>query len=367
MRRKLRMLIAVLTLLLCPAVFADAESLLIVSDLHLTASGDHDAMLDAICSKAPGHDAVLLLGDAANSGRPAEHQRFRAFLERLRAEGQPQVFVLPGNHDLSSGFSALDFAVYYDDYGYAQAFSRDASTASYAVRTAGGVCLLMLDTNGYDEQAQAAYHGRVHPSTLGWLEEVLSGMPEDMPLVVCGHYPILPFTGSGNDDVTNAEALGRLLNRHSARPYLCGHRHSNYTLYADGLRQITVGTPFSWPAWAGVLETGQDGFDYRVQPLYPEGSPEYTRLREEALSLGQRMASGSLTGTSYEGDAEAMAWFMRVYTASLDGDLPLRRETLLSDENCEKWRKAEVRSMVKPWILSLLENPQEDVRRVHIP
>ena len=218
MRRKLRMLIAVLTLLLCPAVFADAESLLIVSDLHLTASGDHDAMLDAICSKAPGHDAVLLLGDAANSGRPAEHQRFRAFLERLRAEGQPQVFVLPGNHDLSSGFSALDFAVYYDDYGYAQAFSRDASTASYAVRTAGGVCLLMLDTNGYDEQAQAAYHGRVHPSTLGWLEEVLSGLPEDMPLVVCGHYPILPFTGSGNDDVTNAEALGRLLNRHSARP-----------------------------------------------------------------------------------------------------------------------------------------------------
>ena len=128
-----------------------------------------------------------------------------------------------------------------------------------------------------------------------------------------------------------------------------------------------MGTPFSWPAWAGVLETGQDGFDYRVQPLYPEGSPEYTRLREEALSLGRRMASGSLTGTSYEGDAEAMAWFMRVYTASLDGDLPLQREKLLSDENCEKWRKAEVRSMVKPWILSLLENPQEDVRRVHIP
>ena len=44
-----------------------------------------------------------------------------------------------------------------------------------------------------------------------------------------------------------------------------------------------------------------------------------------------------------------------------------KRLILLADENCRKWREAETRTVAKEWMLNLLENCPEDVRRIDIP
>ena len=104
-----------------------------------------------------------------------------------------------------------------------------------------------------------------------------------------------------------------------------------------------------------------------LAPLFREDEPAALRMKAEQQALARRMAEGSLSGTAYEGDPGAAEWFVRVFNASLSGTLPDTRRALLEDENCEKWRRAEVRSAAKGWILSLLEQPQEDVRRVFVP
>ena len=43
------------------------------------------------------------------------------------------------------------------------------------------------------------------------------------------------------------------------------------------------------------------------------------------------------------------------------------RTELLKRAGCAKWRKAQVRSVTKEWILGLLESETEDVRDVLLP
>ncbi len=359
-------LILVFFLLALP-LRARAESIFIVSDLHLRSdTSERETALSAICEAAKGHDLVLVLGDMANSGRPGEHAAVRRFLARLEAEAGAPALVLPGNHDLSGGFSPGDFRAFYADYGYDLAFSFDPSCAGYAAMTPGGLCLFMLDVNDYRAESRAALHGGVREETLSWMEGVLRALPEGTRSLCCGHYPLLPFSGSGSDDTANAEALAGLLASGGIPLYLAGHRHGNSVLRHGALTQILVGVPFAYPAWAGVLRPAAGGLDYSVQPLFPEESEEQRALASASLSLAQRMAEGSLAGTASEGDPEAVAWFVRVYVASLAGTLLSQREELRSLPGYAKWQEAAVRSMAKPWILSLVDNPPADVRHVFI-
>ena len=40
---------------------------------------------------------------------------------------------------------------------------------------------------------------------------------------------------------------------------------------------------------------------------------------------------------------------------------------LLSDENCQKWREVETRTVVKEWIIGLLENCPENIQEIAVP
>ena len=46
---------------------------------------------------------------------------------------------------------------------------------------------------------------------------------------------------------------------------------------------------------------------------------------------------------------------------------PEDRVRLLADENCLKWRQVETPTVVKKWILGLLEDPPEDVSQIKLP
>ena len=354
--------LGLMTLLLLLCRPGRAETLLFLGDLHLTAQdGALSEVLDAVCRAAREADALILLGDSANNGRPEEHRRVTAFLTRVRQETGRPVYVLPGNHDLSGRIGQADFSALYEDFGYAQAAYRHDSSLSYAVQTAGNTWLVMLDLNRYEGsggQGQADAYGWVSDSLLAWLEDVFSKIGGGRNAVVCAHYPIQPVL---TETVADGEKLFALLERQDVRLYLCGHRHLHETWQGGGVRQITVGMPQSDPCCLGRLQKGENGWSYTLQPLFDEGDAFFETRREETRQLGLRMALGSLRGTPYEDGQEVAEWFAQVFCLYMEGRLSEHRDRLLADESCEKWRQAGVRQAPGPWIISILENTGESV------
>ena len=202
MKRSLAALVCLMLLCACgtsddvptPAPLPEAEGLRIAvaSDLHfdpdntnkkagLGAVAYNPELIDALLfdAAAQGAEVLLLTGDLVNLGRREHHE---ALAEKLRAaeEGGPMVFVLPGNHDLAP-VSQREFAAIYDDFGYADAFRRDRASLSYCVMRED-LCLLMMDTAGYDHSAidlpdapnRTNDEAFLSEATLRWAEQMLA-------------------------------------------------------------------------------------------------------------------------------------------------------------------------------------------------
>lgn len=351
-RIKLLCLLLVLILLSLPAC---AETFLVTSDLHLTGDAQaREAALQALREATEHADAILLLGDSTNNGRPAEHAQLLGFLQSLPVPA----YVIPGNHDFSG--ERWEFAESYAEYGLNAAFSRDEASLSCAVLTEGGACLLLLDTNAFDGTAKPL--GGISEDTCAWVSEALASLPEGTPVVACGHHPILP--AERWQGTPGAEALARALD--GAGLYLCGHDHGFAAVRTDGLQQITVGQPQAYPGWVGRLEVTEEGFHWQVLPLY--GEAVLQEMEAGARSLAEGMARGTLKGTVHEGDEEAVQWFQTVFMASMHSELTEAAcRTLLGDPGADKWREIETKTVVKRWILGLLENYPQDVRDIDIP
>jgi len=331
-----------------------AETFLITSDLHLTEdSAAHEAALEALRSASEGADAVILLGDSVNNARPEEHARVTAFLASLDAP----CYVIPGNHDVTTDISA--FTELYADFGWNDAFSRDGGSASCAVITAGGACLLLLDTN--DVTGGVAPLGGISEATCAWVSETLAALPEGTPVIACGHHPLLPAERQAR--TPGAQALVAALQ--GVKLYLCGHDHGFATVRARGLQQITTGQPHAYPGWAGLLEVDPDGFHWRVVPLYDDETQQ--AMRAETLTLADSMARGTLKGTPFEDDEEAIRWFTEAFDAAMSSRLDEETcRAMLDRPAAQKWRMVETKTVVKSWILGLLEGCPQDVRQIDI-
>ncbi len=362
-RKKTSLSVLFLCALLSLALSASADPALFLADLHLTTdTAAFGGTLESIRREAGACGPVIFLGDNTNNGRSAEHTAFLGFLGSMKPD--TEILVIPGNHDLCGETSPEIFRARYHAFGWDQAFAADDESLSYAVLL-DGVCYLMLDTNLYDPAQRMTLRGAISPSVLRFTGDVLTGLPESTPVIACGHHPLLPLEGE-TDLTENTSALVSLLERHGVTLWVSGHRHSNYTLASSVLRQVGVGTPGGYPAWAGLLEKS-DTWHYRVRSLIEKEPALLEQRRNEALALGRTMAEGSLKGTVSEGDEEAVSWFAEAFLSELEGTLSERRGEFLSRSGCEAWRRAEVRAVTRKWILGLLEHESEDVRDLTVP
>lgn len=352
MKRLILMLVVLFAIGPCP--HGGAETFLITSDLHLTRDiSDHETTLNALRDAAQSVDAVILLGDSTNNARMEEHAHVLDFLSSF---GKP-AYVIPGNHDVTLDIS--DFIDLYADYGWNQAFSRDGDSASCAVMTDNGTCLLLLDTNSMP--GHVAPLGGISERTCEWVSDTLSSLPDEMPVVACGHHPLLPEARWQR--TPGAEALVHTLK--GVKLYLCGHDHGFAAVKVDGMQQITVGQPQAYPGWAGILEISEAGCHWQVLSLYDAQTLQ--AMRSGTMALAENMAMGTLEGTVHEGDEGAIQWFARAFEAAMTSQLTehLAME-MLSAPDAQKWREIETKTVVKKWIFSLLENPPDDVRQIEI-
>lgn len=136
-----------------------------------------DAFLSEVMEKKP--EVLILSGDITLNGSMKSHEEV---VEKLTAvqESGVDVVVIPGNHDVNTtagdytpeepvvveNASAEDFMQMYENFGPAQALSRDESTFSYIYEVTPYLRLLMIDTNCVTKCS-------VQDSTLDWIEKEL--------------------------------------------------------------------------------------------------------------------------------------------------------------------------------------------------
>lgn len=333
-----------------------AERIRISTDLHLSQAGREQQDAFQMLLEQPC-DVLILLGDLANSGHLREHQMVVDGLAKMDAE----ILVLPGNHDLTAETPPEQFQKIYASFGYDQAFARDPDSLSYAVMTEEGICLLMLDTNAWDPVRQMVQHGGIASHLAEWTAGVLEPLPEGTPVIAFGHYPL---SADGANDTAGGAELLQALSEGNVLAYFCGHRHSNGTFVSGNLRQIMVGVPWSYPPLVRTIERREAGFRSGTELIYPEGSDGLRTMRKQSTDLARRMAEGSLAGTDYEGNQEAVMFFEAFFDATVNGRLEEVRNVLMTREGYRMWQDADVKTAVKPWLLSAMEDSREDYHEI---
>lgn len=227
-----------------------------VSDTHLADDGGRSAgrlerVVDYLRRLRRPVDAVLVTGDIADHGLPAEYAAATA----LARVGVP-LLQLPGNHDERSAFR--------------QALLGTAAGAGPVDQVArvGDLVFALCDSS-----IPRRDDGWLAPETLAWLDGALA---EGAPSFVCFHHPPVTIGHPDADRVRQfgAERLAEVLGRHpNVVALLCGHIHS-----------ATVSTFAGVPLLAapGVASTlvlpweGDGGLDREAPPalafhLYEDG------------------------------------------------------------------------------------------------
>lgn len=191
-----------------------------------------DAFLSEVIEKQP--QALVLSGDITLNGSIKSHEEVIEKLETVQAAGI-DVLVIPGNHDVNTtagdytpeepviveSASSEDFMKMYENFGPAQALSRDEKTFSYIYEVTPYLRLVMLDTNCLGK-------GTVQDDTLRWLEsELIKAQDAGADVIAVTHQnlhihnELLYFSYQ----LYNADELLALYEKYDVKLNLSGHIH----------------------------------------------------------------------------------------------------------------------------------------------
>lgn len=195
-----------------------------LSDIHISARGDGAvdddsgpvrglrAAVSSLLGLAVRPDCVVLTGDLAENGLPAEYARLRALLSPLPMP----VYPIPGNHDdraaLRAGFAG-------GPAGLAE--GPDWGPVQYAADVAG-VRLVCCDSTIPGEP-----YGRLDAERLEWLDKTLAAA-SDLPTVVATHHPPYPLGIRFIDGIglRDTPAFAAVIRRHpQVVRVISGHVH----------------------------------------------------------------------------------------------------------------------------------------------
>lgn len=180
-----------------------------LSDTHLDQSDDRADRMARVMEHlgALPLDAVLVTGDIADHGDPAEYAQARKLLL-----GSPHpVLLCPGNHDVRGP--------------YREGLLDEPPTAAPVNRLhrIAGATFAMCDSTVPGE-----HHGFLDDGTLAWLDRQLAGNPGE-PAFVCFHHPPVPQGIPYVDEIRQfgADRLAAVIERHpQVVAVLCGHNHT---------------------------------------------------------------------------------------------------------------------------------------------
>ena len=181
-----------------------------LSDLHLDGrqcSTERASRVMAYLEDLVGPpDAVLVTGDIADHGLPAEYEQARGILS-----SRYRVLVCPGNHDERVGFRKVLLG------------QEPGTTPVNAVHRVAGATVAMCDST-----IPGGDGGLLAEETLDWLDGVLAEEP-DAPAFVCFHHPPVLLHSPFIDAIRQRgeHRLAEVVERHpNVVALLCGHAHT---------------------------------------------------------------------------------------------------------------------------------------------
>ncbi len=382
-----------------PIPAAEGLRIAIASDLHLnpdyTESSEGDAaaynleLADALLRDAKEQGAALLLltGDLVNGGKEHRHAALIEKLRRAEADGL-SVYVLPGNHDLAP-IGQTAFAALYADFGYDEAFSRDAASLSYCVLRAD-CALLMLDTGGYpadciDLPGAAPRSGNeafLGEETLRWAEEMLrEAQRRKLPVLCAGHYNLLTRTERSGYHVENGERLTALLRAYRVPLYLSGHIHTRAVLREEGLTELVTEYLLGYPTGYSLLDLGDKSLTYRprrvdVDAWAAESGQSDPVLLHFAAWQQEELRRYAVENIAYMSgrnplnereQAQASAFFYAVMNAFWRGTLDDEREALKALPGCKPFYRCAEGYAYEWWLQDLIETAVPELGGFTIP
>lgn len=377
MKRAIVCMLCLLLTMLCAHAPAEQTAdlrLAAASDLHVNPAFHytnlvnplepyHLQIVDAFLWDAgrSGTDVVLLLGDNTNQGRLSQHE---ALLEKLRAAEQSgmRVLVIPGNHDIGE-VSPERFAELYADFGYGEAYSRDAASLSYSVLL-GRWMLLLLDTHGYEGLQSNAY---VSDETLSWARQQLETAGKlGVQVIAAGHYPLCT---AHNTVFAGKEKAIRLLEEYGVALYLCGHLHKRCVTVQGSLTELVVDQTISYPCCYAEM-TADGELTYRPHSIamsewarqYAPDDPNLLRFEPYQTSLEQercRSIVEKLKGEqqmSPEDQRLAEDFYFKMMDCRAHGTLSRYADALKAHPGCGIMIELGAGTIYSRWIPSVLSD-----------
>ena len=132
---------------------------------------------------------VLIPGDLTKDGSMVSHKEFAKLIAELEKKGK-QVYIVPGNHDISNSDSksyqgdeaivvknldASGFRSNYKQFGFDEAIYADSNSLSYVVEPSEGLWVLGLDACKYRDNIPGTHSitdGAFSIKTLEWIDEI---------------------------------------------------------------------------------------------------------------------------------------------------------------------------------------------------
>ncbi|MBM6613579.1 metallophosphoesterase [Desemzia sp. RIT804] len=209
---------------LSPSLFDHGESFNFIKETSAGKDLDYPAQrMEALIWQIEKERPKLLLvsGDLTLNGEKQSAVELADYFQQIEERGT-QVYVIPGNHDISNGWARKfvgdeqektkqilpeDFQTIFSDMGYKEAYTLDEHSLSYAVKPYTNLTLLMLDTNVYTQtegKGAPPSNGRLKKETLAWIESVFEDAKKTGAIVLpVLHHNLLEH----NDFMTNGFTL----------------------------------------------------------------------------------------------------------------------------------------------------------------
>ncbi|MHC3681722.1 metallophosphoesterase [Streptococcus suis] len=249
--------------------------------------------MEALVEQVEREEPSLLLvsGDLTLNGEKQSMVELSQYFTQIEEQGT-EVLVIPGNHDIASGWArafkgdqqvvtdqvtAQQFSDIFDDHGYQQASSRDQASLSYLAKPFSNAWFLMIDSNIYSDgsgKGAPPTNGRIKKETLDWIEVQLQAAKEaGVSLIPVVHHNVLQQHAMLSKGYTldNAADLKAVFNQYGIQFGFSGHTHSQNIVEED-LGQVSytevVNGAFSiYPAIIGQLSLGNASIHYQKTQL----------------------------------------------------------------------------------------------------
>lgn len=245
-----------------------------------------EAFVDVINANNP--DYVVLTGDLSFNGEIQSHKELIRLLSNIR---NSKVLVIPGNHDYNTmtytyvndraEYTSVcwpeDFVSLYNDFGFADAISKDTESMSYFYKLDDNNYALMIDStmSRYnDEMGMDLIGGNLEDSTLKWIEENLKNAKENnINVISFMHHNLLSHSNLFNDGYTlyNNEELLNLFENYGVKLNFSGHLHIQHikeiNRNENNIYDIASNSLLDYGNRYGKLDIYENCYDYKAVKL----------------------------------------------------------------------------------------------------